>query len=127
MRERLFATMERCYAHDFGNGRAGKGLYERLLSAVRAAGSPEATGEFETRFSPFLNPDKKHLNADDVGHLEAITDPEVTTAVQERARRHGGEEFVLSLAGVLGAFSIGVNILGTNRTAHATIIAAPIP
>jgi hypothetical protein len=46
MRERLFDTMERCYAHDFGNGRAGKGLYERLLSAVRAAGSPAATAEF---------------------------------------------------------------------------------
>src|ERR1700731_1933582 len=75
MRERLFDTMERCYAHDFGNGRAGKRFYERLLSAVRAAGSPEATGEFETRFSPFLNPDKKHLNADDVGHLEAIGGP----------------------------------------------------
>jgi hypothetical protein len=50
MRELLFETMERCYAHDFGNGRVGKGLYEQLLSAVRAAGSPEAITEFETRF-----------------------------------------------------------------------------
>jgi endonuclease YncB( thermonuclease family) len=117
MRERLFDTMERCYAHDFGNGRAGKGLYERLLSAVRAAGSPEATGEFETRFSPFLNPDEKHLNADDVGHLAAITDPEVTTTVQDRPRRKWGKVFALSLAGFLGAFSIGFNVQSTMTAA----------
>ena len=42
MRERLFDTMEQYYAHDFGNGRAGKGFYGQLLSAVRAAGSSEA-------------------------------------------------------------------------------------
>ena len=106
MRERLFDTMERCYAHDFGNGRAGKGLYERLLSAVRAAGSPEATGEFETRFSPFLNPDEKHLNADDFGHVEAITDPEVTTTVQDRPRRKWGKVFALSLAGSPSALGL---------------------
>ena len=127
MRERLFDTMERCYAHDFGNGRAGKGLYERLLSAVRAAGSPEATGEFETRFSPFLNPDKKHLNADDVGHLEAITDPEVTTTVQDRPRRKWGKVFALSLAGFLGAFSIGLSVVGMTASEQSTITAATIP
>ena len=118
MRERLFDAMERSYAHDFGNGRAGKGLYERLLSAVRAAGSPEATGEFETRFSPFLNPDEKHLNADDFGHLEAITDPEVTTTVQDRPRRKWGKVFALSLAGFLGAFSIGLSVVGMTATEH---------
>ena len=51
MRERLFDTMEQYYAHDLGNGRAGKGFYEQLLSAVRAAGSPEAIKEFELDFS----------------------------------------------------------------------------
>ena len=50
MRERLFDTMEQYYAHDFGNGRVGKGFYEQLLSAVRAAGSPEAIKEFELDF-----------------------------------------------------------------------------
>ena len=71
MRERLFDTMEQYCAHDFGNGRLGKGFYEQLLSAVRAAGSQEAIKEFESRFSPFLNPHQKHLNAGDVGHLGA--------------------------------------------------------
>ena len=78
MRERLFDAMEQYYSHDFGNGRGGKGFYEQLLLAVRAAGSPEAIKEFEIRFSPFLNPDQKHLNADDVGDLEGITNPELT-------------------------------------------------
>ena len=101
MRERLFDTMEQYYAHDFGNGRAGKGFYEQLLSAVRTAGSPQAIMEFETRFSSFLNPHQKHL-AGDVGHLEGITDPEVTTAVQDRPRSEWGRVFAQYLAAFLG-------------------------
>jgi len=126
MRERLFDTMERCYAHDFGNGRAGKGFYEQLLSAVRAAGSPEAIKEFETRFSPFLNPHQKHLNAGDVGHLEGITDPEVTTAVQDRPRSEWGRVFALYLAAFLGAFIIGLTVIGMTPT-EQSMTAATIP
>jgi hypothetical protein len=93
--------MEQYYAHDLGNGKAGKGFYEQLLSAVRAAGSPEAIKEFETRLFPFLNPHQKQLNAGDVGHLEGITDPEVTTAVQDLPRRESGRVFALYLAAFL--------------------------
>ena len=127
MRERLFDTMEQCYAHDFGNGRAGKEFYEQLLSAVRAAGSPEAIKEFETRFSPFLNPHQKHLNAGDVGHLEGITDPEVTTAVQDRPRSEWGRVFALYLAAFLGAFIIGLTVIGMTATEQSTMTAATIP
>ena len=126
MRERLFDTMEQCYAHDFGNGRAGKEFYEQLLSAVRAAGSPEAIKEFETRFSPFLNPHQKHLNPGDVGHLEGITDPEVTTAVQDRPRSEWGRVFALYLAAFLGAFIIGLTVIGMTPT-EQSMTAATIP
>jgi hypothetical protein len=126
MRERLFDTMEQYCAHDFGNGRAGKGFYEQLLSAVRAAGSPEAIKEFETRFSPFLNPHQKHLNAGDVGHLEGITDPEVTTAVQDRPRSEWGRVFALYLAAFLGAFIIGLTVIGMTPT-EQSMTAATIP
>jgi endonuclease YncB( thermonuclease family) len=127
MRERLFDTMEQYCAHDFGNGRAGKGFYEQLLSAVRTAGSPEAIKEFETRFSPFLNPHQKHLNAGDVGHLEGITDTEVTTAVQDRPRSEWGRVFALYLAAFLGAFIIGLTVIGMTATEQSTMTAATIP
>ena len=127
MRERLFDTMEQYYAHDFGNGRAGKGFYEQLLSAVRTAGSPQAIMEFENRFSPFLNPHQKHLNAGDVGHLEGITDPEVTTAVQDRPRSEWGGVFALYLAAFLGAFIIGLTVIGMTATEQSTMTAATTP
>ena len=127
MRERLFDTMEQYYAHDLGNGRAGKGFYEQLLSAVRAAGSPEAIKEFETRFFPFLNPHQKQLNAGDVGHPEGITDPEVTTAVQDRPRREFGRVFALYLAAFLGASIIGLTVIGMTATEQSTMSAASIP
>ena len=127
MRERLFDTMEQYYAHDFGNGRAGKGFYEQLLSAVRAAGSSEAIKEFETRFSPFLNPHQKHLNAGDVGHLAGITDPEVTTAVQDPPRSERGRASALYLAAFLGAFIIGLTVIGMSATEQSTMTAATTP
>jgi hypothetical protein len=123
-RRRPVQSTIRTSAHDFGNGRAGKGFYEQLLSAVRAAGSPEAIKEFETRFSPFLNPHQKHLNAGDVGHLEGITDPEVTAAVQDRPRSEWG---TLYLAAFLGAFIIGLTVIGMTATEQSTMTAATIP
>jgi hypothetical protein len=120
MRERLFDTMEQYCAHDFGNGRVGKRFYEQLLSAVRAAGSQEAIKEFESRFSPFLNPHQKHLNAGDVGHLEGITDPEVTPAVQDRPRSEWGRVFARYLAAFLGAFIIGLTVIGMTATEQST-------
>jgi hypothetical protein len=126
MRERLFDAMEQHYARDFGNGRAGKGFYEQLLSAVRAAGSPEAIKEFETRFSPFLDPHQKHLNASDVGHPVGITNPELTTVVH-RPCRDWGTMFALYLAALLAAFIIGLKVIGMTVTEQSTMTAATIP
>jgi hypothetical protein len=111
--------MEQCYAHDFGNGRAGKRFYEQLLSAVRAAGSPEAVNEFETRFSPFINPHQAHLNVADFGKLGGITDPEVTTTVQDRPRSEWGRLFALCFA-ALGAFIIGLSVVGMTATKQSS-------
>jgi hypothetical protein len=127
MRERLFDAMEQYYSHDFGNGRVGKGFYEQLLLAVRAAGSPEAIKEFEIRFSPFLNPDQKHLNADDVGDLEGITNPELTAAVQDRPRSEWDRVFAPYLAAFLGALIIGLSAIGMTATEQSTMTAATTP
>src|SRR6202045_4538526 len=77
--------------------------------------------------SLFLNPHQKHLNAGDVGHLEGITDPEVTTAVQDRPRSEWGRVFALYLAAFLGAFIIGLTVIGMTATEQSTITAATIP
>jgi hypothetical protein len=126
-RERLFDTMERHYARDFGNGRAGKGFYEQLLLAVRGAGSPEAIKEFESRFSPFLDPHEKHLKESDVGHPVGITSPELTTVVQDRPCSHWGTMFALYLAALLGAFIIGLKVIGMTVTEQSTMTAATTP
>jgi hypothetical protein len=126
MRERLFDTMERCYAQDFGNGRAGKGFYEQLLSAVRAAGAPEAIKEFETRFSPFLNRHQQHLNSDGIGQLEGITEPELMT-VQGRSRSEWGRVTALYLAAFLGAFIIELSVIGMTATERSSMTATTVP
>ena len=126
-RERLFDAMEQYYAHDFGNGRMGKGFYEQLLLAIRGAGSPEAIKEFETRFSPFLNPNQKHLNADDVPDLEGITNPELTTSMQDRPRGESHRVFAPYLAAFLGAFIIGLRVIVMTVTERSTTAAATTP
>jgi hypothetical protein len=77
--------------------------------------------------SLFLNPHQKHLNAGDVGHPEGITDPEVTTAVQDRPRSEWGRVFALYLAAFLGAFIIGLTVIGMTATEQSTMTAATIP
>jgi endonuclease YncB( thermonuclease family) len=124
-RQRLFDAMEQYYAHDFGNGRVGKGFYEQLLLAVRGAGSPEAIEEFETRFSPFLNPNQKHLNADDVRDLEAVTNPELTTAVQDRPRSEWHRVFAPYLPAFLGALIVGLSVIGMTATKRVTAATTP--
>jgi len=124
-RERLFDAMEQYYAHDFGNGRVGKGFYEQLLLAVRGAGSPEAIEEFETRFSPFLNPNQKRLNADDIRDVEGITNPEPTTAVQDRPRSEWHRVFAPYLAAFLGALIVGLSVIGMTGTKRVTAATTP--
>jgi len=124
-RKQLFDAMERYYAQDFGNGRIGKGFYEQLLLAVRGAGSPEAIKEFESRFSPFLNPNLKHLNADDVRDLEGITNPELITPMPDRTLRE--RHRVLAPYLVAFAFIIGLGVIGMIVAERSTMTAGTTP
>ena len=47
--------------------------------------------------------------------------------MQDRPRREWGKVFALSLAGFLGAFSIGLSVVGMTATEQSTITAATIP
>jgi endonuclease YncB( thermonuclease family) len=124
-REQLFDAMERYYAHDFGNGRIGKKFYEHLLLAVRGAGSPGAAKEFETRFSPFLNRKQKDLEANAVNNIEAITQPELTTPMQDRPLRE--RHRVLAPYLVAFAFMIGLGVIGMIVAERSTMTAATTP
>jgi hypothetical protein len=112
VRERIFDTIEQYHADDFGNGRLGKGLYEDLLSAVRASGVPEAAQEFEERFSPYLNPDRKR------GEPEAA-----------KGRRRVGRGLLAVLCGVavLGALIVGFIAFKKTASERLAVTEAPIP
>jgi hypothetical protein len=112
MRERMFDIIEQHHADDFGNGRLGKGLYEDLLSAVRDSGVPEAAQEFEERFFPYLNPDRKH------GEPEAAKD---------RWRVGRGLAAVLCMAAVLGALIVGFTVFKKTASEQLAVTEAPIP
>ena len=112
MRERIFDTIEQHYANDFGNGRLGKGLYEDLLSAVRDSGVPEATEEFEERFFPYLNPNRKQ------------GEPEAT---KDRWRVGRGLAAVLCVAAVLGALIVGFTAFKKTASERLAVTEAPIP
>ena len=112
MRQRMFDTIEQHHADDFGNGRLGKGLYEDLLSAVRDSGVPEAAQEFEERFFPYLNPNRKH------GEPEAAKD---------RWRVSRGLAAVLCVAAVLGALIVGFTAFKKTASERLTVTEAPIP
>src|SRR3974390_3329840 len=112
MRERMFDIIEQHHADDFGNGRLGKGLYEDLLSAVRDSGVPEAAQEFEERFFPYLNPNRKH------GEPEAAKD---------RWRVGRGLAAVLCMAAVLGALIVGFTAYKKTASERLAVTEAPIP
>jgi hypothetical protein len=112
IRDRMFDTIEQSHAHDFGNGRLGKGLYEDLLSAVRDSGAPQAAEEFERRFFPYLNP------------VRTGAEPDTT---KDRRRVVWGLAAVLCVAAVSGVLILGLNGFKSTASERLTATEAPIP
>jgi hypothetical protein len=112
MRERIFDTIEKRHAHDFGNGRLGKGFYEDLLSAVRDSGAPGAAEEFEKRFLPYLNPDRARSKPD---------------TLEDRSRGGWGLASVLCVSAVLGAVIVGFTAFKMTASERLAVTQAPIP
>ena len=80
-------------------------LYEELLSALRDSGMPVVVKEFETRFSPLLNPGSPRDIAD-LGPREEVSEQHGTAAVQNRKRRNWGGISVQYMAAFFLAFII---------------------
>jgi hypothetical protein len=115
MRKRMFDTIEQRHADDFANGQRGKLLYEDLLAAVRDSGAAGAAEEFETRFFPLLDPDRKRREAAAAGGGETGT------------ARWSGARVWLSVFG-LAVVAVGVAFLAFNlRTPERSLASTPIP
>jgi hypothetical protein len=126
IRKRIFDTIEEHHAHDFGHGREGMELYEELLSALRDSGMPEVVKEFETRFSPLLNPGSPRDIAD-LGPREEVSDQHGTAAVQNRKRRNWGGISVQYMAAFFLAFIIAFSAFRMTATERPTVTAVTIP
>ena len=124
MRKRMFDTLEERHADDFGSGKAGRKLYDDLLSAVRDAGVPEAVTEFESRFLPLLT--RKRQQAD--AQPGFATDLDLMSGAQARWR--AGWVWLWSLAGavvIAGALFLGYNYLKTSAERLPSVTEAPPP
>lgn len=124
MRKRMFDTLEDRHADDFGSGKAGRKLYDDLLSAVRDAGVPEAVTEFESRFLPLLT--RKRQQAD--AQPGFATDLDLMSGAQARWR--AGWVWLWSLAGavvIAGALFLGYNYLKTTAERLPSVTEAPPP
>ena len=124
MRKRMFDTLEERHADDFGSGKAGRKLYDDLLSAVRDAGVPEAVTEFESRFLPLLT--RKRQQAD--AQPGFATDLDLMSGAQARWR--AGWVWLWSLAGavvIAGALFLGYSYLKTTAERLPSVTEAPPP
>jgi hypothetical protein len=126
MRKRMFDTLEERHAQDFENGKAGRKLYEDLLSAVRDAGVPEAVTEFESRFLPLLNRDRPQGD-EDSGFSGGMTDRDRMIAAEDR--RGGGWVWIWSLvaAVITGALLFGYSFLEVSMSKPPAVTVAPVP
>jgi len=125
MRKRMFDTLEERHADDFGNGKAGRRLYDDLLSAVRDAGVPEAVTEFESRFLPLLN--RKRPQADAQPGFATDLDLDRMSAAP---RWRTGWVWLWSLAGavvIAGGLFLGYNYLKTTAERLPSVTEAPSP
>ena len=127
MRGRMFDTIEQRHAHDFGNGKDGKRLYEELLSAIRASGAAEAVEEFESRFFPLLDPDKpgrEGRNGPQNGPREEMTEGDRT----KQSRRGLGWVSAVCVAAItLGAVLFGFNALKLRIAVRSNIAVSSVP
>jgi hypothetical protein len=127
MRKRMFDTLEERHAQDFENGKAGRKLYEDLLSAVRDAGVPEAVTEFESRFLPLLNRDRPQGD-EESGFSGGVTDRDRMIAAEDR--RGGGWVWIWSLAVaavITGALFFGYSFLEVSMSKPPAVTVAPVP
>jgi len=127
MRKRMFDTLEERHAQDFENGKAGRKLYEDLLSAVRDAGVPEAVTEFESRFLPLLNRDRPQGDAES-GFSGGVTDRDRMLAAEDR--RGGGWVWIWSLAVaavITGALFFGYGFLKVTASKPPAVTETGVP
>jgi hypothetical protein len=127
MRKRMFDTLEERHAQDFENGKAGRKLYEDLLSAVRDAGVPEAVTEFESRFLPLLNRDRPQGD-EESDFSGGVTDRDRMLAAEDR--RGGGWVWIWSLAVaavITGALFFGYSFLKVTASKPPAMTETGVP
>jgi hypothetical protein len=107
IRRRIFDTIEKHHAHEFGNGRAGMELYEELLYALRDCGMPEVMKEFERRFFPLLSPSPPHSNAN-LGPRKEMTDQDQDVIRWRPLRRFAVEQLVAKARASLEPISAAI-------------------
>jgi hypothetical protein len=123
MRKRMFDVIEQRHAHDFGNGKDGKRLYEDLLSAIRNSGITEAVEEFESHFFTFLNRNLSRRGAE-IGQREVMTKEDRGA---ESRRRWGLVSAVCVAVITLGALLFGINALKMRTGDRSNIAKSTIP
>jgi len=107
IRRRIFDTIEKHHAHEFGDGRAGIELYEELLYALRDGGMPEVMKEFERRFSPFLSPSPAYSNAN-LGPRKQMTDQDQDVIRWMPLRRLAVEQLIAKARASLEPISAAI-------------------
>jgi hypothetical protein len=124
MRGRMFDTIEQRHAYDFSDGEVGKRFYEDLLSAVRDCGDTQAAEEFESRFSPLLDPDHPRRDAE-IGLGEEITKED-----RRDPGWRGGWGWVPAVSGaaiLLVALFLGFSAMRMKTADRPTLAGSSIP
>ena len=107
VRKRIFDTLEKYYAQDFENGRAGRKVYDVLYSAVRDADEPDALKEFENRFLPLLKRAGSPRKAKSASGTATGEDQTAT----EQNRRGGWAGALCAGVLVVGGLAVGLVVL----------------
>src|SRR5436190_410449 len=98
MRKHIFDTIEQRHGYDLGNGEQGMLLYKVLLSAVHETEMSEAAEEFENRFFPLLNADRRESPEELINLTQTTARPSSSGWVRISA---------MGVAALLGTFILG--------------------